>query len=97
MFEFLGDFFNYDDRKVEGTDVNGLTVSTVYTTDEGYETAIIDLKEIYPVERYENKDDAETGHWKWCEKAKTLSEIVCLEGFGGLVPEKTVTLVRRDD
>ncbi len=39
MFEFLNDISNYEDRKVNRTKVGKLTVSTVYTSDEGYETA----------------------------------------------------------
>mgnify|MGYP006956376150 CR=1 FL=1 len=52
--------------------VNGYTIDTCYTIDQGYETAMWkDLDEIVIVERYPDKARAETGHKKWCEFAKT--------------------------
>lgn len=93
MFQFLNDIGNYDERKIGRTDVNGLTVSTCYTSDEGYETAIIDINGVYPVERYANKLEAEDGHRKWCIEAKTI-EAVTMLGWLGLVDDKTVAITR---
>ena len=66
-----------------------INVSTVYTYDEGYETAVI-YKKVSPVERYSCKLDAEEGHKKWCKKIKTATEVTDLGGMGGLVPASTV-------
>ena len=95
MFKFLNDIDNYDDRKVASTKVNGVTVSTVYTSDEGYETAILDVNGTHPVERYPNKDAAKIGHDKWAEKAKTATTIIKL-GWLGVVDDKPITINRGD-
>lgn len=72
-FNFLNDIDNYEDRKVEKTepeDNNGIGVSTCNTSDEGYETAILDANGIHPVERYATKELAVEGHKKWVSLAK---------------------------
>lgn len=94
MFEFLKDAGNYDTRKLGRTEVNGVTVSTAYTSDEGYETAIIDANKVYPVERYETKEQAEQGHEKWCKEAETVETVTMLGGFGGMVDDEVVTITR---
>ena len=96
MFSFIGDFFNYNSRKIDRTTVNGLVISTCNTSDEGYETAILDSVGTHPVERYASKEDAEEGHKKWVEKATLpvkLTRITKLSGFGDLVPEEVVKLI----
>jgi hypothetical protein len=95
MFSFLKDIDTYDTRKVGRTDVDGLTVSTAYTSDEGYETAIIDANKVYPVQRYGSKANALKGHKNWTAKAKTLKTVNVLSGLGGLVDGKKVELVRK--
>lgn len=78
---------NYDERVVSPLEKlpNGLEVSTAYTYDEGYETAIIDARGIvYPVERYLTKDDSVVGHDRWIEFAKdgidkTITVLGCYE------------------
>ncbi len=97
MFEFLLDVGNYEDRKVGRNEVYGLHVSTAFTSDEGYETAIIDSNSVYPVERYKTKKEAEIGHKKWMEKAKTIKVITMLSGMGGFVPEERIILERNFD
>lgn len=94
MFEFLKDWDNYQKRKVAKQDANGITVSTCYTSDEGYETALIDEVAVYPVERYKTKEDAEKGHKKWMVKALTATTIKYLGGFKGIIPDSEVELVR---
>ena len=94
IFDKISNQESYAERVVDRTDVNGLTVSTAWTADEGFETAIIDAKGAYPVERYKDRNFAEDGHYKWCEEAKTVEEVLCLSGFGGLVEEITVKLER---
>lgn len=94
MFEFINDIGNYDTRKLGRTDVNGVTVSTAYTSDEGYETAILDANGVHPVERYDSKSEAEAGHREWCKKAETVETVTKLGGFGGLVDDEVITIVR---
>lgn len=69
MFKFMADSNNYEDRKVALNTINRdkgyLELSTAYTSDEGYETAIIDFNGVHPVERYSNKEKAIKGHSKW--------------------------------
>ena len=74
FLNFLQDLDNYEDRKVGRIDREengGIGVSTAYTSDEGYETALLDKNGIHPVERYETKEQAESGHKKWIQFAKT--------------------------
>jgi hypothetical protein len=97
LLDFLLDAGNYESRKVGRDVVDGLTVSTCYTTDEGYETAILDTTGAYPVERYSSEEEAAGGHKKWCEKAKTITKITMLGGLHGLVGDKEITLVRDID
>lgn len=95
MFGWLQDRDNYDSRKVARTLVDGLIVSTAYTSDEGYETAIIDMgdPDVHPVERYDSREEAEAGHQKWCDKAKVLTCVNRLGGWG-VVPDEITELVR---
>lgn len=74
MFDWIGMIGNYDERKTARDLVDGLIVSTAYTTDEGYETAILDLHKTYPVERYDTEEQAVTGHQEWLKKAETMKE-----------------------
>ncbi|MFW9872524.1 MAG: hypothetical protein ACFFG0_05425 [Candidatus Thorarchaeota archaeon] len=70
---FILDMNNYDSRKiarVEPEENNGIGVSTAYTSDEGYETALFDSNGVHPVERYGTKEKAEKGHKKWVDFAK---------------------------
>jgi len=94
MFEFLNDIGNYSQRVVARHDrEDGITVSTVYSSDEGYETALLDVNGTYPVERYETKEQAASGHEKWVEFSKDGSgkTIMQLGGMGGLVgPEEII-------
>ncbi len=70
---FANDMGNYEDRKVGRDDVGGVTVSTAYCSDLGYETAILDQNDAYPVERYGgDKSAAIRGHAKWVTAAPSL-------------------------
>lgn len=81
LFDFLQDIGNYEQRKIERTICkNGIIVSTADTTDEGYETALIDKNGVHPVQRYETMQDAVEGHSTWVEFArdghgKTITEL----------------------
>lgn len=88
-------FESYDNRKVaDKVTVKGLIISTCWTSDFGYETAVLDKNHAYPVERYKTKKEALKGHKRWIKKAETLEEIVCLGTPDGLVGDKKVKLVR---
>lgn len=87
MFSFLQDMGNYESRKVgRDTSKSGIEVSTAYTSDEGYKTALLDSKDVHPVERYASRDEAEKGHVKWLKFAhdadgKTVFKLGCLGGW----------------
>ena len=87
---------DYESRKVGRDELDfGLTISTCYTVDMGYETAILDKNGAHPVERYTTKKEATVGHDKWVAKAKELKKILKL-GYGSLVEDSEVTLERRE-
>lgn len=93
MFNFLQDMFNYESRVLDRTEVSGLAVSTVWTSDEGYETAIIDTTGVHPCERYPDRDAAVEGHARWTERAKNgLVDLIELGGLAGLVAAEPITL-----
>ena len=73
------------------TKVREMIVSTVVTRDLGPETAILDKNGTHPVERYNDKIEAEKGHEKWVEKIKTENKIIKL-GYPGLIEEEEITL-----
>ena len=81
FFELLGQSLNYDERKIDRTIAGEYIISTCYTIDFGYETAILDNNDAYPVERYHNKELAIAGHIKWVEIAPTLTTINRLSVF----------------
>lgn len=96
IFDFLMDIGTYESRKVARTECkNGLIVSTCYTSDEGYETAILDKKHVHPVERYSGRTEAQEGHKKWvkfAQKAKKGTAIKMLGGLSGLVEDQQIKL-----
>ena len=86
---------SYDSRKVARDEVNGVEVSTVFTTDQGYETAIIDAVGAHPVERYPSREASVEGHAKWLKQATTLTKVTEL-GWNDVVPDKVITLKRKE-
>lgn len=95
MFSFLNDIGNYEDRKVaRHTSASGIEVSTAFTSDEGYETALIDANGTHPVERYEYLELAKAGHDRWLAFADTADgeAVTELGGMGGLVPDEVIIL-----
>ena len=54
--------------------LNGLLVSTANSLDYGPETALLDQSGVYPVERYETREEALTGHQRWVEFARTAAK-----------------------
>lgn len=76
---------------------DGLIVSTVFTRDLGYETAIFDKEKVTLVQIYKTREEAENGHEKWaiwCQK--NIDEVTKL-GYKNLVPEKKVSLIRMSE
>jgi hypothetical protein len=73
FIDFFNDVGNYESRKVarvDPEDNGGIGVSTAYTSDEGFETALLDANGVHPVERYKGRIAAKAGHEKWVEFAK---------------------------
>lgn len=69
--------------------VSGLLVSTsrIENAPFKYETVVADIWGIYPVQRYESKEEAEKGHKEWLKKQAELKEVTCL-GYGERGPVK---------
>lgn len=93
--EFIDDI-SKNSNKLFRTEVYGLIISSVYTPDCGFETAIIDKNNIYVVERYKNEQKLSEGHKKWCKKAKTLKNVRELSWLG-ITEERNVVLERDFD
>lgn len=55
--------------------VNGLIVITEELSESQFTTWLRDRNSINPVEKYDDKNEAITGHKKWSEKARTLREV----------------------
>jgi hypothetical protein len=89
------DFGNLDTRRVAVTPVgdNGAVVSTVFTSDMGFETALCNSvrphgdEVVHPVERYgmnATRERAQRGHDEWVKEAKLGNKYVDL-GYGSSV------------
>lgn len=98
MFDFIQDAGNYEARKLaDKVWIKGIGISTAFTSDEGYETALLDDNGVHPVERYADSVDALKGHKKWIAKVKKgIKKVTKLGGFGGFVEDSEVTLVPRN-
>lgn len=94
IFDMMKSIFSGPLEELACEEVEGLDVSTTLTRDMGWETAILDENGTYPVERYASREDAERGHAAWLVRAQTLQTVQKL-GYGDLIPEEQVTLVRR--
>ena len=77
MFEFINDMGNYQDRKIDRTDIaDDFFISTAKVSDgsQPYETGIAHPEyndgKVIIVEAYDTKDQAKKGHKKW-EKIMT--------------------------
>ena len=90
----ISDCNNYEARKVDRTKINGLIISTAFSSDCGYETAVIDAVAVYPVERYQSREDAIEGHKKWCQSSKELRKVVMLGDADEFFEPKEVTLIK---
>lgn len=71
MFSFLEMAYNYEERKVENTEINGAVIDTCFVNDstKDYETAIkhsfYNNNKWVIVELYDTKEEAKKGHKKW--------------------------------
>ena len=78
--------------------INGLGVSTQLTPDCGYETAILDKHNTYPVERYQTQEESVEGHKRWVEWAKgdevKITKLGWVVGGKSLVPETEIIIER---
>ena len=89
MIAMLIDGDNYEERKVaEKVEIGKFKISSCYTSDMGYETAIGYKGEFYPVERYGNAEECINGHNKWIEWAKTNPKIIPYLQFDNETIEK---------
>ena len=61
-----------ENRRLRRNTVKGYTISTMYTFDCGYETAIWkdDIEKIVIVERYDDEETALEGHSDWVNLCK---------------------------
>ena len=84
---------NYPQRKVAKDKVDGVEVSTAWTSDEGYETAILDSLKVIPVERYQTLREAKEGHLTWVNKVKDLEKVEQLE-YRDILTNKVVNITR---
>lgn len=72
---------------------NRLEVSTVKTSDKGFETAICDSENVYPVQRYDSKEEAVSGHAMWIGIAKGMKHGDEITRLGwSIIPDKIVTI-----
>ena len=92
---FINDFGTYNLRTVGRNNIKGLTISTAYTSNCGYETAIIDANGIYVVERYANIMNAEAGHLKWLIESETIENVIKL-GLNAQIGEKTIKITKSE-
>lgn len=84
MFEFMEDFGNHDERKIDSYDENGVFVDTCAVSDseQPYETAVshpsYNDDELIIVQLYNTKEAAQKGHDKWVKKmtAKELPKAI---------------------
>ena len=56
--------------RVEPNENDGIGISTCWTKDHGYETALLDAGGAHPVERYVTREAAVVGHNIWAQRAK---------------------------
>jgi hypothetical protein len=72
----------------------GLTISTIWISDLGYETAIFDMVGAHPVERCESKKEALVNHEKWVNKSNRLVTILKLGYPNSSIKDEEITLKR---
>lgn len=91
----LSDVDEYEDRKVASDDVGGVRVSTAWTSDFGYETALCDRNGCHPVARYASREKALQGHARWMAAVPTTVTFIRLGTSDGWVDDEERTLSPR--
>jgi hypothetical protein len=87
---------SYETRAVGRDASDGLIISTAFTTDYGFETAIISADKVRVVARWRSKEEAEIGHIEWCSKVVGMETVIAL-GYGELISDERVKLSRLPD
>tara|TARA_R110002126_G_C10490983_1_gene504750 strand:+ start:10369 stop:10671 length:303 start_codon:yes stop_codon:yes gene_type:complete len=91
LFGAIADGGN-SNSNIDRTEIDGFTVSTVDTMDQGPETAIIDVNGAHPVGHYGTVEEAAIGHEMWVSKIKNGLRDVLKLGYGSLVDAEKITL-----
>lgn len=91
----MNDLGNYGARKVARTQLQGFTISTAFTSDEGFETAVLDKNGAHPVERYDDKHDAIAGHDRWTAMIEDGQRAITKLGGWGVVGDQEIKLEPR--
>lgn len=84
---------DYEKNKLQRTEVDGLIVSTIWTDDYGYETAVVDTTRTSVVERYKLKEEAVKGHEAWTLAIVGASSVTDV-GYGDSIAPFEHLLVR---
>lgn len=82
-------------KTIEPEDNFGVGVSTIWAKDiKCYETALIDKNGVYPVQRYDTKEEALLGHWHWITESRKVESIIQLGCHLYDVPDIVINLTR---
>ena len=94
MVDMGGDYDSRVVGRVERDDNNGLGVSSCWTSDSGFETALLPKgHKIVIVERYDNREDCAVGHEKWVAFAADEDNKTALDvGYGESIAESTMPI-----
>jgi len=84
---------SYEKRCIGRDPVDGVIVSTVFTEDCGYETAVLMRTKVRIVERYASKEEAVKGHAEWMKKI-VGKESIMDTGYGLLLEEEEYPVER---
>jgi hypothetical protein len=81
------------ERRVALNEIDGFSISTAYTDDQGYETAVSGTDgHWHPVERYGSKEMAAAGHFKWVQLIKDGKRDITVLGYDDIIDPQNITL-----
>ncbi len=85
----------YESRAIIEKHEGPIRVSTIWADDVGqFETALLDANGTYPVERYNEQDQAVAGHERWIVFADTGDgQVITQLGYGSSIDPESITLV----
>lgn len=92
FFDLFSSIASGPGKRLNSTEVEGFTVSTVVTHDMGPETAILDAHGTHPVQRYASEQEAQAGHAEWVQKVKDGLRKITKLGYGDLIDSQEITL-----